>query len=224
MEKRKIDTIIFDMDGVIIDSEPINLNILQELYKEIGIEVSEELNLTSIGCASRKWWDFILEEFNITSRTSEEMSKKELNKVDEYTYKEETKKYIFDGVTENIKKLKEDGFKLALASASPYNIIDQVLKFADLENEFDFIISSTDKRVKKGKPDPDIFLLAAEELGSDPSRCLVVEDSERGLEAAKRANMNSLAFLSAPLPIKLDNADSSFDNYDDFMKNVIAFI
>ena len=123
-----------------------------------------------------------------------------------------------------VKQLKKEGFKLAVASSSPRKIINRVLEAANLNQTFDEIISAADGDVKRGKPEPDIFLKAAQKLESEPEECLVIEDSQTGLEAAKRAGMKTLAFLSAPVAISLDNADETFDNYSDFLKIVSEII
>ncbi len=219
-----INTIIFDMDGVIIDSEPRNLKIIEDIYDELGIEVPREFHLKSIGVESVEWWKRIIENFGVTGTTPEDIAAHERDKIYQYTFSPNASEYIFDGVEKSIKDLKDQGLKLAVASSSPGKLIKGVLKVAGLDETFDAVISAADGDVKRGKPEPDIFLKTADELNSKPEECLVIEDSESGLEAAKKAGMKTLAFLSAPVEISLDNADYNFKNYSEFLKIVSQII
>jgi HAD superfamily hydrolase (TIGR01549 family) len=90
--------------------------------------------------------------------------------------------------------LKENGFPLAIASASIKSFINLVVKELGLENIFDVLVSSTE--VAKGKPAPDIFLLAAKKLGADPENCIVIEDGIKGMEAAKNAGMKCIGLVA----------------------------
>lgn len=219
-----INTVLFDMDGVIVDSEPINLRIIGDIYDEIGVDVPEDVHLSSLGVNSIEWWTFILNTYgNNNNYTPEELYDKERTRILKYMMNPETDKGYFENLAIVLRKLKEKGFKTAIASASHYDIINSILKQGNLEDYFDTVVSAIDPNVKRGKPEPDIFLYAANKLNALPEECIVIEDSERGLEAAKKANMKTAAFLSAPKPIKLDDADYIFDHYDQFFENIKIF-
>lgn len=212
-----ITTIIFDMDGVLVDSEPINLEIISNIYKDIGADVPDEVHLSSLGVNSVEWWTFVLENYGKhLDYSPEELAQRERSTILAYMIDPNTDKRYFEGLVPVLEELKQKGYKTAVASASPYNIIDSIFESKNLGDYFDYIISSDDPKIKRGKPEPDIFLDAAYNLESQPEECLVIEDSERGLEAAKRANMKTAAFLSAPKPIDTKNADVTFNKYEDF--------
>ncbi len=111
------------------------------------------------------------------------------------------------GVVELIHKLKEDGFKLAVASASIRPFIKRVLTELNIKQEFDVITSTQD--VKRGKPEPDVFLLAAEKLGVKPEHCTVIEDGISRMIAAKKAGMKCIGLIhhkgEYPADIQVDS-------------------
>ena len=169
-----IEAVLFDMDGTLFDSEKI--------YARgwIYAGVPRELYLTFIG------------------RNSDDINKRLIQngfdpvpvrkRKDAYTEEHLPRELALKpGAKEALAYLKEHGYKTAIATASPLERARNFLAQTDFEGAFDTIVSG--KGLKNGKPAPDIFLLTAKELGADPARCLVVEDSFNGIRAGHAAGM-----------------------------------
>lgn len=219
-----IQAVLFDMDGVLIDSEPVYLDIIMQMYKEIGAPVSAAEHFESLGCKSEEWWRHILEKYAIDGCTPQALAAEEAARTLAYFYDDSQKKQYFPHLKQTLRALKEAGYRLAVASASPYPVIEKVLALGGIDTYFDAAVSSSDPDVKNGKPAPDVFLCAARRLGCAPESCIVVEDSSRGIAAAKAAGMRCLAFLSAPMPVDVSQADATFETYRDFLKVADKFI
>lgn len=209
-------TVIFDMDGVILDSEPISLHVLDKMYDELGIDVPLEVKYTMFGRTMLDWWKFLVDKYNITDFTPEELAQKQAQGILDFYDTEDMDSYFFSSLENVLKELKRNGIKTAVASSSPLKTIKKVLDMGNLTDYFDLIVSGSEPYIKRGKPEPDIFLYAADKLGSKPEECIVVEDSESGLLAAKKANMTTLGFLSSPKYIIVKDADYLFLDYEDF--------
>ena len=115
-------------------------------------------------------------------------------------------------LTNFLKSIKNRGLKTAVASSSGYDLIGLILSRLGISEYFDSITSGND--VKRGKPDPDVFLLAAERIGVNPRDCFVVEDSENGVKAAKSAGMKTLGYINPTSGYQcLDMADFITDDF-----------
>jgi len=180
-----IKAIIFDMDGVLVDSEPINYEVNKIAFEKAGVKISKK--------------EFI-EEWVVKGTGSREAIKRHNVKMSFEDLQKIKKKIYFDVLKKKV-KLKPNAktalirlnkkYKMALAShAHKYNVNIIVSKFS-LDKFFHVILSKQD--VNKGKPDPEIFLKASERLGVKPDECLVIEDTEKGIIAAKRAGMMCIA-------------------------------
>lgn len=185
-----IKAFIFDMDGVIIDSEPVHREIEQSLFRECGINVSEGEHLGFIGSTSHYMWDKLRKKHNLSNTLEELVERNRVIYLD-HLNSDETVKPI-EGVGELIKELHEKGIKLAVASSSPINVIETVVNTFKLKDYFDILV--TGDEVTKSKPEPDIFLHAAEKLGVKPENCIVIEDSSNGVKAAKKAGMKCIGY------------------------------
>lgn len=184
--------VIFDMDGVLVDSELEHLNVETEFLKTLGIELNEGEHNKYVGTTSSYKWSCIKKNHDIDKKIEELM----LLNSDAY-YKHITSSKVLkaiDGVTELVDKLSENKFKLAVASSSNMDAVEASLKAITLEKYFDAVVSG--QYVKLSKPEPDIFLYAANKLGVKPEECLVVEDSHNGVLAANRAGMKCLGYIS----------------------------
>ncbi|MCY6372294.1 HAD family hydrolase [Clostridium ganghwense] len=182
--------VIFDMDGVIIDSEPIHFKLEQKLFKSYGIEVSAKEHDTFIGSTSYYMWDSIRNKYKL-SQDLEELVQKDRREYFELLSSSLDTEPI-EGVCNLIKELYEKGIKIAVASSSPLDVIELVLKKFKISEYFDFII--TGDFVEKSKPEPDIFLYAANKLGAKTENCVVIEDSHNGVRAAKKAGMKCIGY------------------------------
>ncbi|MGB9679943.1 MAG: HAD family hydrolase [Thermoanaerobacteraceae bacterium] len=184
--------IIFDMDGVIIDSEPIHIKLENELFSKLGFSISEEEHNTFIGASSFYMWRKIKDKFNLTY-TVEELVKMDRENYLNYITKTGDITFV-KGVKEVIKNIPKDKYKLAVASSSPIEVIDLVVRKLNLIKTFDVLISGD--FVRNSKPAPDIFLYTAEKLGLESSECVVIEDSKNGILGAKSAGMSVIGFLN----------------------------
>ena len=185
--------VIFDMDGVIIDSEPTHKKMENETYNKLGIEVTEDEHNTFVGSTSRYMWETLKNTYKI-NQTLEELIEYERNIYFKYLNSDECEIKLIDGVKELIEDLHENGVKLAIASSSPLNVIEAIAKKFKIEEYFEVFV--TGDYVKKSKPEPDIFLLASEKLGVGAEECAVIEDSNNGVRAAKKAGMKCVGFNS----------------------------
>lgn len=182
--------VIFDMDGVLVDTEPIYIDINQRLYRELGIDVSPEEQLTFIGTSAARTWGILRERFSLPQPVEELIA---LEREAEYhELKNRTNLSPIEGITPLINGLKARSVSTALASSSPKKIIELILSKAGLESYFDIVVSGED--LTRGKPAPDIFLIVARKLGKDPQNCIVIEDSPHGITAAKAAGMVCIGY------------------------------
>jgi HAD superfamily hydrolase (TIGR01509 family) len=180
--------VIFDMDGLLVETESICLSVAASKLKE---KTGKDMDV--IGFVGRRAIDFFSEKF------SEEHIKLDINSfILEYraAYEKELVKNVQElpGAIALINKVKGE-YELALVSGSTRKQIDLVLKRLDLSDEFKFIIGNED--VKQGKPDPEPYILAAKKLGLKPGECLVLEDSEAGVKSAKAAGMKCVGVRGA---------------------------
>jgi len=181
--------VIFDMDGVIVDSEPIHFESDKMTMKHYGKEISDEELNNYVGISNPEMWTDFKEKYRL-SATLEEILEKQIS----------FKKILIgskrlepiDGIRELLCKLKSGAIKIGLASSSSRELIELILNNIGIKESFEVIISAED--VQKSKPAPDIFLAASERLGLDPSTCLVIEDSRHGVKASKLAGMKCIGF------------------------------
>lgn len=180
---------LFDLDGVIVDTAKYHYLAWKRLAEELGFEFTEVHNEKLKGVSRMRSLEILLEVGGISS-TEEEMmvmAEKKNNWYVEYIKKMDESE-ILNGAREYLLKLKGEGIKIALGSASKNApMILQNLGITDL---FDAIIDGN--KVSKAKPDPEVFILGAKELGLEPADCVVYEDAEAGIEAARRAGMGTV--------------------------------
>lgn len=183
--------VIFDMDGVIIDSEPIHKELDNQTLKSLGINMTDEEYFTYAGCASPKMWSMIKTRHSIKN-TVEELVK--IERVNYLNYLNSTSDFIkpINGVVKLIEELFRNGFKLAVASSSPSDVIEIIMSTMNIKMYFNELVSGDS--VNTSKPDPGIFLSAAERLAVKPQCCIVIEDSCNGVKAANRAGMKCIGF------------------------------
>lgn len=206
---------IFDLDGVIVDTARYHYLAWKRLASELGIDLTEAENERLKGVSRMRSLDIILELGGITKSDAEKeklASKKNAWFV-EYIEAIEPEE-IFPGVKELIRRIKQEGVLVALASSSKN--ADTVIQLLDIEHEFDAIVDGN--MIVNTKPDPEIFLLAANKLKVEPQFCLVFEDAEAGVEAALRAGMKCVGVGSVE---QLSKANLVIKNTEDFdVKNL----
>jgi HAD superfamily hydrolase (TIGR01509 family) len=183
---------IFDLDGVIIDSEPIHFRIEQKMFRELKIKVSQSAHAGYVGMSSENMWEDIIKKFGLSVCVQELVQKKNLLYI-QYLSKNRNIQPVA-GVFPLIRELRENGFILLVASSSPREVIDLVLRKFRLAEFFSARVSGTE--LQQSKPHPGIFLKAASLANTEPQNCVVIEDAENGVKAAKAAGMKCIGFLN----------------------------
>ena len=190
----KIEAVIFDLDGVIVSTDECHYRAWKKTADEEGIYFDRKINDRLRGVSRMDSLEIVLEraERLYTDEEKVELAERKNNYYKEYI-KKLTKDDILSGVNENLAELKAKGIKVAIGSSSK-NTPD-ILKYIGLDNYFDAV--SDGNNITKSKPDPEVFLKAADMLGVPYEKCLVVEDADSGIEAGKRAGMYTLAVNNA---------------------------
>lgn len=183
--------VIFDMDGVIIDSEPLHFKVDKKLLSKCGLEVDNEFLSQYVGVSNPEMLSDIKDKYHIKYSVDElldiklEVLLKALNESDLDT---------IIGIRQLIDDLKAHGIVLAIASSSPIEFIEAVIEKTNLQHHFNVVISG--EQVEKSKPAPDVFLKAASLLCVNPDECVVIEDAEKGVEAALAAGMKCIGYVN----------------------------
>lgn len=183
----KLNTVIFDMDGLIIDSEPLWYEAAQETLKVFNVSISEEAYNTTTGLRTP---EFLEHWFRIFDIDKIHLAKTETDILERLIYKINTKGNMMQGVVHAINVFSDMNFKIGLASSSPFGVIHAVLDKLQLTHHFSAIASA--EHLDYGKPHPQVFLDCARSLQSDPASCICIEDSFNGLIAAKAAKMKCI--------------------------------
>jgi HAD superfamily hydrolase (TIGR01509 family) len=203
--------VIFDMDGVLADSEPLYLQGINEVLKDFGLAITEEDHNELLGAAVGPTWDFVFAKYAPPAPYDECIARYDQTMVRLLTVPREP----LPGVRELIAELKRRGIPCALASSSWPNWVKALLASTGLDGSFDLAVSSTD--VENGKPAPDIFLHAAQMLHVKPAECVVLEDSHAGVLAAKAAGMYAVQVRAASTALPpLPEADAVIECVSDF--------
>lgn len=192
----KIKGFIFDLDGVLTDSAEYHYLAWKNLGEKLGISIDREFNEKLKGISRLESLNKILEYGNKDKDyTEEEKQKLSDQKNEEYVQliQQVTDKDLLPGILELLQSLKENNISIGLASASQNGPF--LLEKLGIANFFDVVVDPT--TLKNGKPDPEIFLTAAEKLGLKPSECVGVEDAAAGVDAIKSANMFSVGVGTA---------------------------
>jgi len=187
-----IKAVIFDLDGVIIDSEPIHFKLEQQIFDELKITVSFREHCSFVGMSSQNMWETIVKEHELNLDADTLVRKKEILYLEYLDTQEDL--HPIPGVAALIRELYENNFKLIIASSSHLDVIGKVLAKFKLSNFFMATISGIE--LIYSKPHPEIFLKAAGIANCEPAKCLVIEDSENGVAAAKASGMKCIGFLN----------------------------
>ena len=183
-----IKAVIYDMDGVIIDSEPLWREAIIFTFNNVGIAFNEDMCRITQGMRLIEVVEYWYSKKPWEGKTIKEVEADLLKKVTALIIEKGEK---MEGVDASIKHFKNKGFKIALASSSALSLINTVLKQLKIEKEFEVINSA--EHLAYGKPHPEIFIKTAEQLDVKPTDCLVIEDSFHGVLAAKAAVMKVIA-------------------------------
>ena len=184
--------VLFDMDGVIVDTEPLHRKAYFKMFNDLGIVVDEELYTTFTGSSTQSVMSRLIERFKL-EESWEDLAAIKRNYFKHY-FDTDPDFDLIPGVKDLIVHYFENGIKLVLASSAHMNTINWVFEKFDLEKFFITKISGAD--LKESKPHPEIFELAAEMSGESKQNCMVIEDSTNGIKAANAAEIFVAAFAS----------------------------
>lgn len=200
---KKIKAVLFDMDGVLIDSETFYMEGMYKWMQEIGFKGSIEEIYTVIGTNMKTTYEMLQKMMN------NKVSIKELEQANNSYFAKhplDFKSIMIPGALDLMKSLKSKGIKMAVCSSSPKDNIDTVMEVCGFKEYLDFEISGD--QLKHSKPAPDIYLKASEVLNVTSDECIVIEDSTIGIEAGKNANMIVIAYKNDKF-----KQDQSYANY-----------
>jgi len=184
-------SLIFDMDGVLVDSEPVITAAAIAGLSEYGVKATPEDFIPFVGAGEDRFVGGVAEKYGLTYKTE---MKDRVYQI--YLELVESKIKIYEGVTQMLYKLKDEGWKMAIASSADKVKVDANLKVAGISRDIFSAIVYGEIVVNK-KPNPEIFLTAARLMEVNPSDCIVVEDAVNGIRAAKSAGMKSIAVTSS---------------------------
>jgi HAD superfamily hydrolase (TIGR01509 family) len=212
-----IEAVVFDLDGVLVDSEHVWDAARRELAAERGLPWPEPATREMMGMSSVEWSRYMHDRVGLPE-PPEEISAEVVRRLEEI-YRRELP--LIDGAAEAVERLAER-WPLGLASSSNRELIDLVLELSGLTRLFQVTVSS--EEVPRGKPAPDVYLEAARRLGVAPARCAAVEDSENGIRSAKAAGMYVLAIpnrVYPPAEDALDLADAVLTSVKELRLEII---
>lgn len=182
---------IFDMDGVLLDSEPLHFASDMKTMRHFGIQVTTNELEEFVGMVDREMMTILKRRHNAPHSVPEMMEYQRNTKVAALKASDIGP---IDGIRELLAELKARQIKLAVASSSPRKFIDAALSKLEITPYFEIILSG--EEVPQGKPAPDIYLETARLLGVTPGNCVVLEDSGAGVKAAKAAKMKCIGFVN----------------------------
>lgn len=183
----KTTTAIFDMDGLLIDSEPLWYEAAKESLTKFGIIIGEEQYVETTGLRTK---EFLQHWFGVFNIEHAHIPKTEKVITDLVIAKVMESGTMMEGVNEVMEMVKQSSLKIGLASSSPLALIKAVLAKTKMEQHFSAICSA--EFLPFGKPNPQVFINCAIELGSHPAACICFEDSFNGMIAAKAARMKCI--------------------------------
>lgn len=215
---KKIAAVIFDMDGVIIDSEPLQLQSFNTVLGRFGITVSmDEFKKKYMGLRDLQICEKILHDHKLPLTTAEFVKEKRAVYI---TLLQDGRIKPIPGAVEAIEAIKEQGLPLAIASSSCKEEIDAVTTKFDVKRYFSSIISSHE--LSNGKPSPDVYLKAAEGLGVQPKSCAAIEDTATGVKSAKAAGMFCIAITTTHMAEELTAADRVITKFSDIPRLITS--
>jgi beta-phosphoglucomutase len=209
--------VIFDMDGVLVDSYHAHFQSWQALGAGEGRTISEAEFAEQFGRTNR---EIVLTYWGPRRYRDEEIAALDDRKEEIYREILGADFPAMPGAKELLQSLHDAGFRLAVGSSGPPENVDLVLREMDAQSLFQAVVTARD--VTRGKPDPQVFLRAAERLGVAPERCAVVEDAAPGVSAAKAAGMTSIGLVSTGRTREeLSQADLTVDRLDELWPELV---
>jgi HAD superfamily hydrolase (TIGR01509 family) len=204
--------VVFDMDGVLVDTEHLWDEVREELTTEWGGRYTPEAQEAMMGMSSLEWSRYLHETVGL--REPPETINAEV--VRRMLARYEVELPVVPGAVEAVRRLDGEGFRLAVASSSNRELIDAVLRRIELAALFEATVSS--EEVARGKPAPDVSVEAARRLDVAPEKCAAIEDSASGIRAARAAGMRVVAYPNRHYPPSagiLSTADAVIASLDE---------
>jgi beta-phosphoglucomutase family hydrolase len=200
-----VEAVIFDMDDVVLDSSAIHERAWDEALGRHGasMDMLEKGEVARIfGMRMREICEFLVKRFGLDA-DPEEIDAERHNTMMEIMAREMEPS---DGLMQLLGMLKGKGMRLALATSGVDDYVDLVLDKLNLRSRFDAVVTGDD--VEKGKPDPEVFLKAASKLGVLPGQCVVIEDAQKGIQAAHAAGMKAIGYQNLNHPYRQDLSEA----------------
>jgi sugar-phosphatase len=208
-----INTVLFDMDGLLLDTEPLWGESMLRIAKKHKIPITRERFKETTGLRIYEVTDHWAIHYPWEGKTSKQVADEIL---DDIIASSKSDGRILDGVVKTLQLLRKHHYKIGLASSSPGHMIDALVDHFDIRKYFDCITSAD--AVELGKPHPAVFIHCANDLGSKPNQCLVLEDSVNGMVAGKAARMKVIV-----VPDELHFDDPRFSLADGKLKSLEDF-
>lgn len=186
-----MNTVIFDMDGLLIDSEPMWKSAERQVFEALGVTVTEAMAAMTASMTTREVTQFWYRHAPWHNRSIEQV---ENDVIDCVAAQIKARGVALPGVNSVLELFHRHDFKVGLATNAPYRLIDVVLEKLAIKQFFHKTVSSD--QVARGKPDPSVYLLALAQLDSQPATSLAIEDSICGVRAAKAAGMKTIAVVA----------------------------
>jgi HAD superfamily hydrolase (TIGR01509 family) len=187
-----IKTVLFDMDGVIVDTEPVHHYAYEQHFKQLNIDVSEEMYASFTGNSTKNIYERLKTTFNLTQEVADLVNTKRQLFNEAFEKKEDLQ--LLEGVLDLIQELHGKGMQLVLASSSANVTIQMIFNRFGLEPYFTHKVSGED--FPQSKPNPAIFLEAARLAQTPVEECIVIEDSTNGIKASHSAGIYCVGYKS----------------------------
>lgn len=187
-----VKTVIFDMDGVLVNSEPLHHEVSLVQFKDLNIEVTDDIFATFTGNSNKMIYQKLKDRFQLSHNIEDLISSKNTLFIDAFDKRQDL--HLMPGVKELIIDLHQNGIQLILASSSEMEIINKVFERFGLDQYFTHKVSGND--FPESKPNPAIFLKAASYSKAPIEECIIIEDSTNGIKAAKAAGIFCVAYKS----------------------------
>jgi beta-phosphoglucomutase family hydrolase len=212
----QIKAVIWDMDGVIADTIPLHFKVWHDVFQELGVHFTQGDYKRVFGMRTPEVLRNILGENVAQIQTIAWNKEARFRQI----LKQDAK--LLPGVKKLLELSKMEGFKQALASSAPRENIFLLISELEIAHYFDCVVSEED--VHYGKPNPEVFLTAAQRLGVEPQNCLVIEDAVAGVKAAKSARMKCIAVAGMFTKKSLEEADLVIDSLEAVDKEALEFV